>query len=48
MNSSYTANTNPSLVEARAWVVVMLYRSQKVEKSNWSISNEEVAEITWD
>jgi len=41
-------NTNPSLVEVRGWVVVMLYRSQKVEESNWSISNEEVAEITWD
>jgi len=41
-------NTNPSLVEARGWVVLMLYRSQKVEKSNWKISNEEVAEITWE
>ena len=41
-------NTNPSLIEARGWVVLMLYRSQKVEQSNWTISNEAVAEITWE
>ena len=39
-------NTNPTLTEARGWVVLMLYRSQKVEESNWTISNEEIASIT--
>jgi len=39
-------NTNHSLTELRGWVVLMLYRSQKVEKSNWAISNEEIASIS--
>ena len=39
-------NTNPTLMEARGWVLLMLYRSQKVEESNWAISNEEIASIT--
>ena len=39
-------NTNPTLTELRGWVLLMLYRSQKVEESNWTISNEEIAAIT--
>lgn len=39
-------NTNPKLIEKRWWILLMLYRSQKVEASNWNISNEEIANIT--
>ena len=41
-------NTNPKLIEKRGWILLMLYRSQKVEASNWNISNEEIANITAD
>lgn len=39
-------NINPKLIEKRGWILLMLYRSQKVEASNWNISNEEIANIT--
>lgn len=39
-------NTNPKLIEKRGWILLMLYRSQKVEASNWNISNEEIANIS--
>ena len=39
-------NTNPKLIEKRGLILLMLYRSQKVEASNWNISNEEIANIT--
>ena len=41
-------NTNPKLIEKRGWILLMLYRSQKIEASNWNISNEEIANITAD
>lgn len=45
-NAGILENTNPKLKETRWWVIIMLYRSQKVEKSNWNISLEEVANIS--
>lgn len=39
-------NINPKLIEKRWWILLMLYRSQKIEASNWNISNEEIANIT--
>lgn len=37
-------NINPKLIEKRGWILLMLHRSQKVEASNWNISNEEIAD----
>ena len=45
-NKEILTNTNPKLIEKRGWILLMLYRSQKVEESNWNISNEEIVNIT--
>lgn len=45
-NEGILKNTNPKLIEKRGWILLMLYRSQKVEESNWNISNEEIVNIT--
>lgn len=39
-------NTNHKLVEKRWWILLMLYRSQKVEATNWNINLDEIANIS--
>ena len=45
-NANILQNTDHSLMELRGWILLMLYRSQKVKESNWSLELEEVSSIT--
>ena len=44
-NAGILTNTNPKITELRSRILLMLYRSQNVKESNWSISLEEIAAI---
>jgi len=44
-NAGILSNTNPKIMEKRSRILLMLYRSQNVKKSNWSISLEDIAAI---
>ena len=44
-NAGILSNTNPKIMERRSRILLMLYRSQNVKKSNWSISLEDIAAI---
>lgn len=44
-NAGILTNTNPKIMEKRSRILLMLYRSQNVKKSNWSISLEDIAAI---
>ena len=44
-NAGILKNTNPKITELRSRILLMLYRSQNVKQSNWSITLEDIAAI---
>ena len=44
-NAGILKNTNPKLTELRGRILLMLYRSQNVKESNWSLTLEDIAAI---